>query len=180
MRIIYLLLSLVFIIGCSSRSSEYLLPKSRVATIGSVGYPVGLKEVEVPEYLNSDKIVYQKGVKLYKVDANFATTPSKLLTHNAIVTLKSALDTPNVQLYPWDFKSTRGVIVTIKLDDFIYKDGLVVVRGSYYIKNVKGKLLSEKNFDLHESSSEDVESVVENLSKLFNKVVLKVAEKIAR
>lgn len=180
MRVIYIFLSLFILAGCSSRSSEYLLPTADVGIVGSAKYPVGLKEVEVPEYLNSDKILFQKGAKLYKVDANFATTPSKLLTLNAIVALKKSLNTPNVQLYPWDFKNSRGVIVTIKLDDFIFKDGFVHVRGSYYIKSATGKLLSEKNFDLQKHSSEDVGSVVGNLSKLFNQVVVEVAQKIAR
>jgi len=180
MRVLLLILASFFIVGCSSKSAEYLIPVREQAAIKHVNYPIGIKEVVVPEYLNSNKILIQKGAALYKIDANFAAIPSKLLTQNTIVTMKKALATPKVFVYPWDFKYKRGLIVTITLDEFIYKDGFGVISGSYYIKRADGRVVAQKNFSYKEPCKEESQEIVQTLSHLFHRVVMDIVRNIAR
>ena len=180
MKLFYLLLMLFIFAACSSRGVEYVMPTPHVAPIGHFNSMLGVAEVKVPPYLNSDKILVQKGSRLYKIDANFASTPSKMLTQNAIVALKRSLSTPNVFLYPWEFKTTKGLVVIINLDDFVYRDGYAVVAGSYYIKRAQGGIVAEQNFRYSQACNEKSEEIVETLSDLFNRVLKEVARKIAR
>ena len=180
MRIFYLVIVLFILVGCSSRGVEYVMPIPHIGYVGDFNSKIGVAEVKIPQYLNSDKILVQKGTELYKIDARFAAPPSKLLTQNAIMVLKKSLNTPNVFLYPWDFKSKKGVLVTISLDSFIYKDGYAIVSGSYYIKRVKGVMIVERNFRYKRACKADSKDIVVTLSDLFNRVLEDVAKNIAR
>jgi len=177
--ILVLLISLAFV-GCSTKQSRYILPEPYTPVIHTTKVQVGVKKVKVPSYLNNDKIVVKNGLKVEELEANFASSPDKLFTHQAIATLKKALNDPNVFLYPWDVKSKKGYIVDIVLDNFIYSDGEVTLSGSYFIKMANGATVSSKNFSYKASSTKDPNDIIENLGSLFNKVVLEIAQKIAR
>ncbi len=180
MRLFYLFSIFFILVGCSSRGVEYVMPTPQMRDHGVYSSKIGVAEVKIPHYLNSDKILVQKGTELYTIDAHFATIPSKLLTQNAIVALKRSLNTADVFLYPWDFQSKKGVIVTITLDNFIYKDGYAIVAGSYYIKNTKGTMLLERNFRYKKACNANSKDIVVTLSNLFNRVLEDVAANIAR
>jgi len=180
MRYIILLITAFVLIGCSGKQSRYLLPKPEVATLKTLKTQVGVVKVEVPSYLNSDKILVKDGLKVEELNANFATSPDKLFTQQAIQTLKKALNNPNVFLYPWDVKSKKGYIVKIVLDDFIYSKGEVALNGSYFIKTASGAVVSSKNFHHKAPSNKDAGEIMESLGKLFNTVVLEIAQKIAK
>jgi len=180
MRFIFLVITLLFFIGCSSHGVEYVMPLPQVDTIGEFRTNLGVAEVKIPDYLNSDKIVVQRGTKLTQIDAHFATIPSKMLTHNAIVALKKSLNTPNVFLYPWEFKVTKGYIIVITLDSFIYKDGKAIVAGSYYIKSAQGAMVIAQNFRYSQACKESSREIVVTLSTLFNRVLKDIVIKLAR
>ncbi len=180
MRFIYLLTMLFFAVGCSVRSTEYILPATNLQKIGSFNQQIGVKEIEVPEYLNSGKILIQKGVKLSRVDADFASTPSKLLTQKAMTTLKKSLGTPDVFLYPWDFKHKRGLFISINLDSFNYKDGYAVVDGTYFVKRNNGRIIAKRNFSYSQKVKENIQDIVVTLSLLFDKLIVDIAKIIAR
>ena len=180
MRFFYLFSILFLLAGCSSRGVEYVMPTPQIGHTGVYSSKIGVAEVKIPQYLNSDKIFVQKGTQLYTIDAHFATIPSKLLTQNAIVALKRSLNTPDVFLYPWDFQSKKGVIVIISLDRFIYINGYAVVAGSYYIKSAKGTMLQERNFKYKKACKSNSKDIVVTLSNLFDRVLKDVAANIAR
>lgn len=180
MRIIYLIFIGLLFAGCSVQVPRHLLPQSQSPHIATIDTQIGVKAVTVPAYLNSNKIVIQQGVVLKSLGANFASTPSKLLTKSAIATLKQALNNPYVFLYPWDVRVQKGYIVTIGLDNFIYKNGLVYLEGSYFISKAKGKIIYAKNFSYKQASKEQSDAIVKSLSVLFHRVVLEIAQKIAR
>ncbi len=180
MRYLYVILVILTISGCSSKSSSYLLPSDNLKVVATIKTQIGVKKIEVPNYLNSDKILIQEGSKVTEANSNFVAPPSELLTQKSIAILKSSLNNPNVWLYPWDIKEKKGYIVEIVLDKFIYKDAEAVVSGSYYIKDANGNLLVSKNFIKQEPSKKDSKSIVNNLSTLFTKVVIEIAQKIAR
>ena len=180
MRYLLIALSALFLVGCSSKSSSFLIPTSNVATIKTLNTQIGVVKVKIPSYLNSDKILIKDGLQIKELNANFATSPDKLLTQNAITTLKRALNNPNVFLYPWDVKSKKGYIVEIVLDDFIYSNGNAILSGSYFIKMANGGVLSSKNFNLSKPTKRQTQEIVQNLGELFNDIVLEIAQKIAR
>ncbi len=180
MRVFYLIVLLFVFVGCSSKNVEYIIPTPHVANAGEFHSVLGVAEVKVPEYLNSDKILVEKGTKLYKIDAHFASIPSKMLTQNTIEALKRSLHTPNVFLYPWEFKATKGYILRIYLDEFIYKDGSAVISGSYFIKKMHGNVVDERNFRYAQVCGESSEEIVKTLSILFGRVLEDISRKIAR
>jgi len=180
MRYIILLISTIAFIGCSSKHNIYLLPNPEISTLKTLKTQIGVTNVEVPSYLNSDKILVKDGLKVEELNAEFATNPDKLFTQQAIQTLKKALNNPNVFLYPWDVKKKRGYIVKIVLDDFIYSNNMVVLNGSYFIKMASGTIVSSKNFHLTASANRDAKEIMEKLGQLFNTVVLEIAQKIAK
>jgi len=154
-RYIILLISTIAFIGCSSKHNIYLLPNPEISTLKTLKTQIGVTNVEVPSYLNSDKILVKDGLKVEELNAEFATNPDKLFTQQAIQTLKKALNNPNVFLYPWDVKKN-------------------------FIKMASGTIVSSKNFHLTASANRDAKEIMEKLGQLFNTVVLEIAQKIAK
>jgi len=179
MRLVIKIILLFFLAGCSQKGG-YLLPTSHYATITTTYTQIGVKEVEIPSYLDSDKILVKEGVEVKEIGSNFLAPPNELLTTRAIRVLKTTLNNPNVLLYPWDIKSKKGYIVEIKLDKFMYDSGYAVVEGSYYIKRADGSLVVSKNFTKKIPTPKDAKSIVDNLSKLFDSVIIEIAQKIAK
>jgi len=179
MRLVIKFILLIFLVGCSQKNG-YLLPTLHYGEITTTSVQVGVKKVETPSYLASDKILVKEGIEVKEIGSNFLAPPSELLTNRAIRVLKTTLNNPNVLLYPWDVKSKKGYIVEIKLDKFMYDSGYAVVEGSYYIKRADGSLVLAKNFSKKMPTSKDAKSIVDNLSKLFDSVVIEIAQKIAK
>ena len=178
MKYIIAVLISMFFIGCSSKQSEYLLPKADFRAVKSIITQIVVIKVKVPDYLNDDKILVKKGLEVKSLNANFADAPDKLFTQQTITTLKQALNNPNVFLYPWDVKSKKGYIVKIVLDDFIYSDSQVHLSGSYFIKLANGTTVSAKNFNLQTPSSQNPQDIMKNLGELYNRVVLQIAREV--
>ena len=179
MRILLTLFLIFIYSGCTQKNS-YLLPTTNYTKITTTNVQIGVKKVETPSYLDSDKILIKDGAKVKEVGSTFVAPPSELLTNKVIRILKNSLNNPNVLLYPWDIKSKKGYIVEIKLDKFMYDSGYAVVEGSYYIKRANNELVVSKNFSKKVATSKDVESIVDSLSKLFDSVVIEIAQKIAK
>ena len=180
MKRLLLITVALFIVGCSSKQSRYLLPQEPTATLTTTSTQIGVTKVKLPSYLNSDKILIKDGLKLEELNANFATSPDKLFTNRAIVKFKKLLNDPNVFLYPWDVDSKKGYIVTIVLDDFIYSNNSVTLSGSYFIKSATGKSMQSANFSYEKLSNKNADEIMRSLGELFDKVVLEIAQKIAR
>jgi len=179
MRVLIVLLALFFA-GCSSKSATYLVPSAPTKNISTISTQIGVKKVEVPDYLLSDKIVIKDGIKLSSLDANFASSIDSLLTENAIKSLKTSLADPNVFLYPWDVKSKKGVIVKIVIDDYLFYEGAVHLKGSYFISNAKGSLIASKNFNIEANAQKDANSIVYALGGVFDRLMQEIAQSIAR
>ena len=178
MRLIYIFIVL-FLVGCSSKSS-YIFPTASTYKVANTKVQIGVKKVELPSYVDRDKILIKEGSKVTESDANFVDLPSELLTNRVITILKESLNNPNVLLYPWDVKSKKGYIVEIHLDKFMYDSGYAVVEGSYYIKRADGSLVESKNFRVTKPTKKEPQSIVKALSELFDSVVLEIAKKIAK
>jgi len=179
MKTLLFIIVAIFLSACSTKSS-YLLPTSNVLHIKTVKTQIGVKEVEVPDYLDGDKILVKDGAKIEEIGSNFAAPPSKLLTQNVIKILKKSLNNPYVFLYPWDVKNKKGLIVDIKLDNFLYDSRYCIVEGTYYIKNANGTIKFAKNFKYQELADKNPNNIIMTLSALFDKVALEIAQKIAK
>ncbi len=180
MRFVFIIALTFILSGCVAKSSKFVFPSQPVNALAQTNVQIGVKEIEIPNYLNSDKIIVKNGAQIKQIDAKFADVPNKMLTQKAIEGFKSALNDPNVFIYPWDIKSKKGYIVEIKLDKFLYENQEAVIAGSYYLKNASGTTIVAKNFRKSMPCAKDANSIVTKLSTLFSNLVVEIAEKIAR
>jgi len=182
MKYLILIFGLIFT-ACSTKQSSFILTvPDQVSVVANLKTQIGVKKIELPEYLDSDQILVKNGYKLESIDADFASDASNLFTQKAITSLKRALNNPNVFLYPWDVEKKKGYIVEIKIDDYLYNksEGVVNLSGSYYIKNVKNNRLTSKNFNYSKEAEDNVESIMMALNELFDNLIIEIAQKIAR
>jgi uncharacterized lipoprotein YmbA len=178
----FILIFALFFTACTTKQSSFILPTPNQISVASIKTQVGVKKIELPEYLDSDKILVKNGYKLESIEADFATDASNLFTQKAITAFKRALNDPNVFLYPWDVDKKRGYIVEIKIDDYLYNkgEGVVNLNGTYYIKDAKNRVIASKNFNYSKESSSDVNSIVMSLNELFDNLIIEISQKIAR
>jgi len=175
-----LLITLLIFTACSTKQVAYTLESNKVHAITSTKVQIGVKKIEVPEYLNSNKILVKEGNRIKELDANLISTPDSLFTQQAIILLKRKLNDPNVFLYPWDVKEQKGYIVAITIDDYLYSHGYVYLQGSYFIKQARGRTLVAKNFSFKRASSNKADDIIKSLEELFTHLIDEIAQKIAR
>jgi uncharacterized lipoprotein YmbA len=180
MRYLFLSLLVIFFSACSTKKVAYTLTTKRVTPLKTIHTQIGVKKVTLPEYLNSNKILVKEGNKVKELDANLIAYPDSLFTQKTIELLKKRLNNPNVFLYPWDVKKKKGFIVDIVIDDYLYSNGFVHLKGSYHIKKANGKVIAAKNFFLKKESLNTPESIIKTLNELFVKLIDEIAQKIAR
>jgi len=175
----FLIIILIFFAGCSTKYERFILPNTITKSIAFTNKQIGVKTIKVPSYLEDEKILIKNKNKISEINAKFASTPSELFTQKLITSLKSSLNDPNIFLYPWDVNKKKGVIVEVILDDFLYEDSQVKLKGSYYIKDANNNILTAKNFYYFKKSNGDANSIVYNLSELFDNLSKEIAIKIA-
>ena len=180
MRHLIVIVISLFLIGCSGKKSQYLLPNSTIGSVKSIKTQIGVKKIELPSYLKNDKIVIKEGLQIKRLNANFVTSADELFTNRAIKDFKKALNNPNVFLYPWDVDKKKGYIITIVIDEFIYEDSKIHLSGSYYIKSSSEKVLNSSNFDMYRVSSKEIDNILQNMSTLFDELIEQIAKKIAK
>ena len=171
-----LFLLIFFLVGCSTKN--YILPSTTTPLIKHKSVQIGVKEVEVPEYLLDNKFIIEDGVEAKELNVVFVESLDRLLTKKTIDILKESLNNPNVFLYPWEVKEKKGYIISIKIDDFKYSNGKAILKGSYKIYNVLTKKEYIKNFRLTKTSKATKKDLVMSLNGLYKKVVLDIAQKI--
>ena len=175
----FLIFISLLLIGCSSISNRYIIPTMPNHSIKTTNIQIGIKDIKVPQYLMSNKVLIRNGNTIKDINAKFITSIDKILTSNAIKELKELLNDPNVILYPWDAKSKKGYIVEIVIDDYIYNNGIIYLIGTYRIKDSKNNIIIAKNFNFHNISSIKTDNIVNTLGVLFDRLIKEIAQTIA-
>ncbi len=178
----YILIGIIIVLtSCSSKKSSYILTPLESQKKFNINTQIGVKKIVLPDYLNSDKILIKEGNKIEELETNFASMADTIFTQNMISSLKNTLNDPNIFLYPWDIQEKKGFIIEINIDDYLYNNGFVYLRGSYFIKNTKNnKNIIAKNFNFKRISNKNTDDIIKNLNKLFNSLIYEIALKIPK
>ncbi|NPA28257.1 MAG: hypothetical protein GXN91_04375, partial [Epsilonproteobacteria bacterium] len=123
-------------------------------------------------------VVVEDEVKAKELEVVFVESIDSLLTKRTIEGLKRALDNKRVFLYPWDVKKKKGVIVEVRVDDFLYEDGEAILKGSFIIEDVDKKREKRGDFIYKRAVLLDESSLVKAFDELYKRVIIQIAKTI--
>jgi len=175
----YLLFLIVVILfeGCSIKSKSYYMlegDKTIVAVHKSIR-SVGVEKIELPRYFSQNDLAIKQGKNrvFFIQNAQWISDMDEHLTQILISYLKRYFNTTDIYYYPWEVKKKIYKIVHIRIDDFIYENGSVILDASWEIKsNSKSEAKFFKTSIKAKNSSDEI---VKAMDKAFGRLEKQIA-----
>ena len=162
------LLVIIFLLfaGCVQKKIYYT-PTIKMQNCCVRNFVIGVKDVEVPDYLLQDQIIVKDSKKCF-VDVSFLEDPRESLTDALMQFLQNYFKKAKVVNYPWqeDIKAQCIVFLQIK-ELFIKKDTLFIIA----ILQIDGKLYSF-------AISQHMKVLPKALDSAFEKLFIKIAKAV--
>ncbi len=166
----YLFIILLFLFnGCTAPKSYILESKNLPTSNKSINYSIGVKTIELPQYLLSKEIPYlqKENQIIYLKDKKWATYLDEHLTNRLVSTLQKSFNTPKVYKYPQNTSTKPDIILQININKFIADKDSVLLDATC---TRNGKLKEkDKLFNIKEplSSKDDI---VNGMNRAFGKL----------
>jgi uncharacterized lipoprotein YmbA len=170
----------IFMVSCSIKSKSYYLlegDKSIMQTHKGGGV-IGIETVELPRYFNQNNLAIKEGKNKvsFTSQAHWISDMDEHLTSVLVAFLKRYFNTTDIYLYPWDVKKNINKKVDLKIENFIYQDGKVVLDASWEISI--GTSNKAKFFHTSVVSKQDSDSIVKSMDKAFGKLEKEIAKSL--
>ncbi len=142
MRTFIFILAISMFIGCSSKKDIILYSDYRVKSSKSISGSIGVREIELPQYLLTKKIPFLKDGKQvdYLDDQFWVTYLDEQLTTRLISTLQRAFNTPKVYRYPFNTSKKPSTILRVIVNRFIANGNEVILEATWKKDRDDGKL----------------------------------------
>jgi uncharacterized lipoprotein YmbA len=172
MRYIFIILLFLFA-GCTAPKSYILESKNIPISNKSINYCIGVKTIELPQYLLSKEIPYlQKDNQItYLKDKKWATYLDEHLTNRLVSTLQKSFNTAKVYKYPQNTSTKPDIILQITINKFIADDNSVILDATCTRSGKKGDKNRLFSIKIDQSSKDDT---IENMNKAFSKMESKL------
>ena len=129
---------------------------------------IGLQEIEIPDYLKQDRLVFLENNHLTLTSYRWAQPVRTSLKKELISYLSNTLPSYAVEEYPWSNSQDTDILLTIKINEFIYQNGKITLNGYYIIKNKNGEY--KKIFSFEKNSSKEPDDMVKNMRELYKEL----------
>jgi len=163
----YILLFILLFTACSAPKNYILNKNEKIKTSKHLKYSIGIKEIELPQYLKSRKIPFLKNKNeiIYLKNKKWATYLDEELTSRVISTIQKTYNTPKVYKYPHYTSTKPDIIIQINITKFIVDKNRAMLDATF-VKNQNLKQTSKLFSQEIELKSKD--KVVEPMNRLFS------------
>ncbi|NPA81137.1 MAG: hypothetical protein GXO31_00830 [Epsilonproteobacteria bacterium] len=136
---------------------------------------IAFKEMEIPDYLKQNHIAVMENDKVKFLSAKWTEPVEAMLKRESIYFFMKD-DSLGVLEYPWQKDIKAKAVIKLIIEDFIYKNGKVILRGYYILK--KGDKSYKKLFSYEEKSNGEPDDIVNKMQRLYLKLLKDMKEKI--
>ena len=174
--LILILLSLL--LSSCSRESYFMFQTQNPKNLRfeKISHYVAVNEIEVPNYLKQDHLSIIKENKVSFLPDKWAESIDTALQKELVSYLLKTLPSYGVLEYPWQKSKKAEAEIKIHINDFIYKNGKIVLSGYYFIK--KDNEEYKKVFNFSEISSPSPQQIVENMKKLYKRLEKEIVKNL--
>ncbi|GEM_PF-6992524 len=129
---------------------------------------IALEEMEIPDYLKQNHIAIMEKNRVTFLSAKWSEPVEQLLKKETISFFMKEKSIGVIE-YPWQGDIKAKDVIKITIEDFIYKNGNVVLEGYYFLKK-NGKIY-KKLFFYKEKCDKNAENIVKTMQKLYKKLL---------
>jgi len=179
MKYIFTLITLLLFAACTAPKSYILDSKNPPISNKKFNYSIGIKTIELPQYLLSQDIPYlqEDNQIIYLKDKKWATYLDEQLTNRLVSTLQKSFNNPKVYRYPQNTSTRPDIILQININKFIADKNNVLLDATC-TRNGK---LKEKDrlFSIKEpiSSKDDI---IDGMNRAFSKLESKLVKSLSQ
>lgn len=171
----------IFLFGCSIRSKSYYLldGDKEVTQVAKLAGSVGIETITLPRYFNQSSVAMKEGENrvVFLPRANWVSNMDEHLTGVLISYLKRYFNTTDIYLFPWDVSKKVERKVTIKIENFIYTKGKILLEASWEIS--KNGVKTAKFFQTFVPSKSDSETIVKHMDEAFSALQKAIAKSLS-
>ena len=179
------LLPLLFILlltGCNSKKYYTLGNNLKITQKMTYTKPIDVVTVNVPKYLQDQVLVRQ--TTPYQVElldkAQWLTPMKKRLTNVLINYLQESLNSPNIQLYPWNANKKAYKRVAVTLKRFIAYQDKVYLDADYKIYNYHTKTSTNKLFTTQVATGAGIDMMMKSMEKAYLQLLEEIKIEIVK
>ena len=180
MKIFITILIAVIFSGCSIKSKSYYLLEGdkQIVEVHPSSISVGVKKIELPKYFSQNSLAIKEGEHkiVFIQNANWVSDMDEQLTSVLIAYLKRYFNSTKIYYYPWEAKGKINKILSIRVENFIYENGYVVLEASWEIK--EGRQSRAKFFKTQVKSKNKNDDIVKAMDKAFGKLEKQIARSL--
>jgi len=138
-KIIFFIFLLTIFTGCSTKQSFILYNNDTFKSSKSFIHSIGIKDIELPQYLLSKKIPFLKDSNqiIYLKNKAWATYLDEHLTNRVVSTLQNSFNTPKVYKYPYSVSDKPDIIIQITINKFIANENEVILEATSQINGLR-------------------------------------------
>ena len=178
-KIIFFIFLLAIFTGCSTKQSFILNNNNIYKSSKNFTYSVGIKNIELPQYLLSKKIPFLKNKNqiIYLKNKTWATYLDEHLTNRVVSTLQSSFNTPKVYKYPYNVTNKPDIIIQIIINKFIADKKMVILEATSQINGIYGNKNSLFSIKVPIDSNNDIVTGMNKAFTAYEKRLVKSLEK---
>lgn len=180
-KIIVVIMIALLVAGCSIRSKSYYLldGKKELKQVAKLSGNVGIETIALPRYFNQSSVAIKEGENrvVFLPRANWVSDMDEQMTGVLISYLKRYFNATDIYLFPWDVSKKVTKKVTIKIENFIYEKGEIVLDASWEIAT--GGQKTAKFFHIKVPSKSDSDDIVKHMDKAFSALQEAIAKSLS-
>jgi uncharacterized lipoprotein YmbA len=178
MRYIVLIMLSLFV-GCTAPKSYILDSKSVPVSDKKFNYSIGVKNIELPQYLLGKDIPYLQDDNqiIYLENKKWATYLDEHLTNRLVSMLQKSFHTPKVYKYPQNTSKKPDIIIQININKFLANKNSVLLDATC---TREGKFKErDRLFSIKEpiSSKDDI---IDSMNRAFGKLEKRLIDSLEK
>lgn len=180
-RVIAVIMIGLLMSGCSIRSKSYYLldGNKELKQVAKLMGSVGIETITLPRYFNQSSVAMKEGENrvVFLSRANWVSDMDEHLTGVLISYLKRHFNSTDIYLFPWDVSKNVERKVTIKIENFIYTKGEILLDASWEIS--KKGVKTAKFFHIAVPSKSKSETIVKHMDEAYSALQVAIAKSLS-
>ena len=178
-KILFLLISLVTIVGCGTSSNYYILSvASQPTTVYKNRYKaIGVEKITIPGYLYKRKIAVAKSSNQITLmdDALWGEDLDDGLTSRLVSFLQKKFREPSVYTYPWNMDRVPTIKVKVQITRFIAQGDNVYLDANWEVKDMATGRQKARLFTAVVATDNHTKTIVASMDKAFQELEESIA-----
>ncbi len=165
----YLIIAILIFSGCTGKLYfNFQIDPFSKNSFSQIKEYIAIEEMEIPNYLKQDHIAVMREGKITFLSQRWIE-PLSLILKKDLISFFMKEKSLGVVEYPWQKEIKTKAVIKIVIEDFIYENKKVVLKGYYLLK--KEDKTYKKLFSYQKKCTKNPDKIVKTMQKLYKKLL---------